>query len=215
MLNVELGGAKKLNVLLLGAHCDDIEIGCGGTFLRLVEENKIQSAKWVVFTSTPERRKEAQACAEYFLKDVASKEIVILDYKDTLLPESKPELKKALESFKTEFLPDVIFTHHRHDLHQDHKVLAELTWNSFRNHLVLEYEIPKYDGDLGHPNFFVSLHESVVSKKIQALLTYYVSQKQKHWFDAETFLSLLRVRGLEIASLTRYAEAFHVKKVSF
>ena len=153
--------------------------------------------------------------SEYFLKDVESKEINILDFRDTLLPESKPELKKVLESIKTDIVPDIIFTHHRHDLHQDHKVLSELTWNSFRNHLILEYEIPKYDGDLGHPNFFVSLHEKVVEKKIQALLTYYESQKQKHWFDAETFVSLLRVRGLEIASPTRYAEAFHVKKVSF
>ena len=164
MLNVDLGSNKKLNVLLLGAHCDDIEIGCGGTFLRLVEENKIQHAKWVVFTSTPDRKQEALASAEYFLKDVESKEINILDFRDTLLPESKPELKKVLESIKTDIVPDIIFTHHRHDLHQDHKVLSELTWNSFRNHLILEYEIPKYDGDLGHPNFFVSLHEKVGSK---------------------------------------------------
>jgi LmbE family N-acetylglucosaminyl deacetylase len=180
-----------------------------------VEEGRIQHAKWVVFTSTPERKQEALACAEFFLKDVKSKEICILDFKDTILPESKPALKQLLESFKKEFTPDVIFTHHRHDLHQDHKVLSELTWNSFRNHLILEYEIPKYDGDLGQPNFFVSLHEGMVSRKIEGLLTYYESQKQKHWFDSETFLSLLRVRGLEVASPTRYAEAFHVKKVSF
>ncbi|WP_276371997.1 PIG-L deacetylase family protein [Chryseolinea sp. H1M3-3] len=215
MLSVDFGNSKKLNLLLLGAHCDDIEIGCGGTLLRLVEENKIEHVKWVVFASTAERKKEAIDCAEFFLRGVESKEIVVLNFEDTILNESKSEIKNVLVSIKNNFSPDLIFTHHRHDLHQDHKLLSELTWNIFRNHLVLEYEIPKYDGDLGHPNFFITLEERYVTKKIKALLNYYVSQKQKHWFDNETFVSLLRVRGLEIASPTRYAEAFHVKKVSF
>lgn len=208
-------GDDKLSLLLLGAHCDDIEIGCGGTVLRLAQENKIEHIKWIVFASTEERKKEALDSANAFLDGVVSKEIMVLDFKDTMLAENKKEIKNLLETLKGSFSPDLIFTHHRNDLHQDHKLLSELTWNTFRNHFILEYEIPKYDGDLGHPNFFVTLAERVVSQKIQSLLTYYVSQKQKHWFDQQTFLSLLRVRGLEIASPTRYAEAFHAKKVSF
>ncbi len=215
MLSVDFGVSKKLNLLLIGAHCDDIEIGCGGTLLRLSEENKIDHVKWIVFASTEERKKEAVNCAEFFLRGVESKEIIVLDFEDTILNESKSEIKNVLISIKNDFSPDLIFTHHRHDLHQDHELLSELTWNVFRNHLILEYEIPKYDGDLGHPNFFITLEERYVAQKIKALLNYYVSQKQKHWFDNETFVSLLRVRGLEIASPTRYAEAFHVKKVSF
>lgn len=215
MLPVDFGVSKKLNLLLIGAHCDDIEIGCGGTLLRLAEENKIGHVKWIVFASTEERKNEAINCAEFFLRGIESKEIVVLDFEDTILNESKSEIKNVLISIKNDFSPDLIFTHHRHDLHQDHELLGELTWNVFRNHLILEYEIPKYDGDLGHPNFFITLEEKYVAQKIKALLNYYVSQKQKHWFDNETFVSLLRVRGLEIASPTRYAEAFHVKKVSF
>jgi LmbE family N-acetylglucosaminyl deacetylase len=215
MLSVDFGKNKNLDVLLLGAHCDDIEIGCGGTLLRLISEDRVQHVKWIVFTSTEERKSEAIASAQHFLKDIKSKEIIVLDFKDTVLADSKHEVKLYLQSVKSGFLPDLIFTHHRNDLHQDHKLLSELTWNTFRNHLILEYEIPKYDGDLGHPNFFITLDEHLVSQKIQALLHYYNSQREKHWFDKETFISLLRVRGLEIASPTRYAEAFHVKKVSY
>lgn len=215
MLSVDFGKNKKLDILSLGAHCDDIEIGCGGTLLRLINEDRVQHVKWIVFTSTEERKKEAIASAEHFLKNVNSKEIIVLDFKDTVLADSKQEVKLYLQSVKSGFFPDLIFTHHRNDLHQDHKLLSELTWNIFRNHLILEYEIPKYDGDLGHPNFFITLDEHLVSQKIEALLQYYESQKEKHWFDKETFVSLLRVRGLEIASPTRYAEAFHVKKVSY
>jgi LmbE family N-acetylglucosaminyl deacetylase len=216
MLTFDLSTAQKpLNLLLLGAHCDDIEIGCGATILRLANEHKIEHVKWVVLTSTEERKKEARESAEHFLKDIPSKEIIIYDFQDTILSEYRLEVKKTLELCKKNFSPDIIFTHHRHDLHQDHSLISELTWNIFRNHLILEYEIPKYDGDLSKPNFFVTVDEAFVSKKIQALLKYYPSQQVKHWFDRETFISLMRIRGLEIASPTRYAEAFHVKKVQF
>ena len=215
MLAVDFGAKSKLNLLLLGAHCDDIEIGCGGTVLRLIADDRIEHIKWIVFASTEERKTEAIACAEHFLRNVSSKEIVVLNFRDTVLADNREEIKKLLGAIKISFSPDLIFTHHRNDLHQDHKLLSEVTWNVCRNHLILEYEIPKYDGDLGHPNFFVTLDKAFVQQKIDALLEFYGSQKEKHWFDEETFLSLLRVRGLEVASPTRYAEAFHVKKVSY
>ena len=214
MLPVDFGDGK-LNLLALGAHCDDIEIGCGGTLLRLIADDRIAHIHWVVFTSIEERRKEAIACAEHFLRNVPSKEITVLNFRDTVLADNKEDVKRFLNDAKAKRQPDLIFTHHRNDLHQDHKLLSEVTWNVFRNHFILKYEIPKYDGDLGHPNFFVTLEKSFVQRKIDALLEYYVTQREKHWFDEETFLSLLRVRGLEKASPTRYAEAFHVKKVSY
>jgi LmbE family N-acetylglucosaminyl deacetylase len=214
MFTFDFNSAQKpLNILLLGAHCDDIEIGCGATLLRLSKEQKINHVKWVVLTSTDERKQEARASAEHFLKDIPSKEIIIYDFNDSILGENKLEVKNFLELCKKNFSPDIIFTHHRHDLHQDHSLISELTWNTFRNHLILEYEIPKYDGDLNKPNFFVTVEEEFVNLKIQALLKYYVSQHVKHWFDRETFISLMRIRGLEVASPTRYAEAFHVNKV--
>ncbi|MCB0668280.1 MAG: PIG-L family deacetylase [Saprospiraceae bacterium] len=203
---------KKLDVLCLGAHCDDIEIGCGGTLLQWIAENKINRVLWVVFSSNELRRKEAERSADRFLQGVNQVEVHILNYRDAFLQYHGLEVKEEFEKLKQMINPDVVFTHYRDDRHQDHRLLSDLAWNTFRNHLVLEYEIPKYDGDLGVTNAFVALENSVVEKKISILLQYFESQKGKHWFDEETFKSLLRIRGLECSSPTRYAESFYLRK---
>lgn len=215
MLNLQFGkrlgeGESALNLLLLGAHCDDIEIGCGATILRLVRECPIKHIKWVVFCANPVRELEARACAEEFLKNVPSKEIIIRDYKDGFLSQQYTDVKNFFEQIKQDIDPDVVFTHYQHDLHQDHRLLSELAWNTFRNHLILEYEIPKYDGDLGNPPCFVVLNESDVNAKVTHLMACYASQRDKHWFDEETFRSILRLRGMQSAS--RYAEGFYCRK---
>jgi len=176
-------------------------------------EQKIKEIYWVVFTSNSERKKEALNSASYFLSDFTSRRVDVKELKDGFLPYQGVEVKNYFEEIKS-FNPDVIFTHCRGDLHQDHRMVNELTWNTFRNHLILEYEIPKYDADLSYPNFFVPLEEEVVKKKIYGLQTSFTSQTGKHWFDEVTFTSLLRLRGLECASATKFAEAFHVRKLT-
>lgn len=214
-LDLNTNNPAGLNILCLGAHCDDIEIGCGGALLKLISEKKVKSIKWVVFASTPLRKKEAIASAELFLKDVVEKDIVVLDHKDAFLQFSAMEIKKYFEFIKKFFEPDLVFTHYRDDRHQDHRLLSDLTWNTFRNHMILEYEIPKYDGDLGIPNCFFRLTKGLAQQKAAILMDSFKSQKGKHWFDEETFLSLMRIRGLESASPNRYAEAFHCRKFIF
>ena len=203
--------AEGLRILYLGAHCDDIEIGCGGTIMRMSEEYTTQQVKWLVFTSTDTRAVEARTSAEYFLQKCKKKEIVIKNFRDGFLPYEAEAVKHVFEELKS-FQPDIVFTHCRHDMHQDHRVVCELTWNTFRDHLIFEYEIPKYEGDLGSPNCFVPLEETVAEKKVQAIVDNYGSQASKQWFDKETFFSIMRIRGLESASKTRYAEAFYVRK---
>jgi LmbE family N-acetylglucosaminyl deacetylase len=204
-------GSSGLNLLLLGAHCDDIEIGCGGTILRLLREYPVNHVKWVVFCSNPVREKEARNCAEEFLDGVVSKEIIIKDFRDGYLSQQYTEVKDFFEQLKQEGNPDLIFTHYQHDLHQDHRLLSQLAWNTFRNHLILEYEIPKYDGDTGSPPFFVVLDERDVKGKVRKLMDCYDSQRSKHWFDEETFVSILRLRGMQSAA--RYAEGFYCRKI--
>jgi LmbE family N-acetylglucosaminyl deacetylase len=199
-----------LRILLLGAHCDDIEIGCGGTIMRLIKDFKIKAVKWVVFTSNPARAEEARKCADVFLQGSAS-EVIVHDMRDGHLPFEGAKVKERFEELKA-FQPDIIFTHARHDRHQDHKMLAEMTWNTFRDHTILEYEIPKYEGDLGHPNLLVTIDAGMAAKKADAIVGGYPSQGSKQWFDKDTFLSLMRIRGLESASPTRYAEGFYVSK---
>lgn len=212
MLSVNFAGKPEgLKVLCLGAHCDDIEIGCGGTIMRLTRECKIQHLKWVVFTSSDERKAEAEKSAEYFTEKCNEKEVIVKKFKDGFLPYKAEEIKGLFEELKP-FNPDIIFTHYRYDLHQDHRMVCELTWNTFRNHLIFEYEIPKYDGDFGTPNCFVVLDSEIVKKKIKAVMDYFKSQKSKQWFDEETFFSLMRIRGIESASPTKYAEAFYARK---
>ena len=204
------GGLKK--ILLLGAHCDDIEIGCGGAVLRLVEENPQAEFLWVVFASNPIRKSEALACAEAFLQGAAKHEIVIHAYRDGFLPNHWAEVKDDFEAIKKRFNPDLILTHCRQDLHQDHRIVSDLTWNTWRDHLILEYEIPKYDGDMGIPNFFVRLDQAKCDAKIAYLMKHYATQAGKQWFMEDTFRALLRLRGMEANSPTRYAEAFFGRK---
>ncbi|MCB0589443.1 MAG: PIG-L family deacetylase [Phaeodactylibacter sp.] len=212
-LQFETGGRKGLDILCLGAHCDDIEIGCGGALLKLIREYPVRHVKWVVFTSNEQRKEEALHSADEFLQGVESRDVRVLDYRDAFLPFYAREIKEYFEAVQKEFTPNLVFTHYREDRHQDHRLLSELAWNTFRNHLILEYEIPKYDGDLGMPNCFVQLTEEQAHRKAEILLNCFASQKKKHWFDKETFLALLRIRGMESASPTRYAEAFHLRKM--
>ena len=208
MIEVSLGQVQ--NVLCLGAHADDIEIGCGGTVLKLIRNRPTLNIRWIVFSAGGPRVKEARASAGAFLAGARSK-IDIKRFRDSFFPSQAEEIKNCFESIKQDFQPDVVFTHYRDDRHQDHRVLSDLTWNTFRNHLILEYEIPKYDGDMGIPNFFVSLDQSVCAAKVGNILRFFQSQADKHWFSEETFMSLMRLRGIECAST--HAEAFFCRKM--
>jgi LmbE family N-acetylglucosaminyl deacetylase len=201
--------SDKLNILCLGAHSDDVEIGCGGTILRLLAEREAV-VWWVVFGCSGPRVVEAQESAESFLENASAKHIEIYGFRDAFFPYAGPEIKERFEALKQAISPDLIFTHARHDLHQDHRLLNELTWNTFRGNLILEYEIPKYDADLGSPNLFVRLEPETVEKKLQRLTRFFATQRDKRWFDDETFRGLLRLRGVEAG--VRYAEAFYCRK---
>ncbi|KAB8333296.1 PIG-L family deacetylase [Scytonema tolypothrichoides VB-61278] len=206
---------SEYRILCLGAHCDDIEIGCGGTILKLIENYQNIILYWVIFSSNKEREQEAQESANLFLKELQKKKVIIKNFRDGFLPFQGIELKECFEELKQEFSPDIIFTHSRDDRHQDHRLISDLTWNTFRNHLILEYEIPKYDGDLGIPNFFVHLDEALCRRKIQYILDAFPSQNKKQWFTEETFRSILRIRGIESNSPSQYAEGFHCRKIFF
>jgi LmbE family N-acetylglucosaminyl deacetylase len=215
MVDLRLGSAEcpLRRILCLGSHCDDIEIGCGGTILRLLREHPEVEIYWLVFSSTPVRRREAARAASLFLASAKKKKVVIRNYRDTLFPSQQERIKGEFEKLKKTFSPDLILTHYRHDLHQDHRVICELTWNTFRSHLILEYEIPKYDGDLGAPNFFVGLDRATCERKAQHILDSFVSQRPKQWFTAETFMGLQRIRGIVANSPGGYAEGFHCRKL--
>lgn len=210
-----LQGSGPLRVLALGAHCDDVEIGCGGTLLRLAAERRPFEVRWVAFCSNPARAEEGRASASAFLEGAARAEVTIHDHRDGFLPDSWAAVKERMEALKQEFAPEVIFTHFRADLHQDHRVVSDLTWNTWRNHLILEYEIPKFDGDLGVPNFFAPLPRSMLEKKIALLLQHFPSQRDKAWFSPELFRALPRIRGMECAAPEGLAEAFHCRKAVF
>lgn len=213
MLGLDLVGASRpiRRVLAVGCHADDIEIGCGATLLAVTRAQPEVAVTWVVLAAAGERADEARAGAEAFLVEAGSTDVLVHDFRDGFLPYSGGAVKDAFESLKP-VDPDLVFTHARADLHQDHRLACELTWNTFRDHLVLEYEIPKYDGDLGTPNVFVPLSEEQVDEKLRLIRDTYGSQAGKHWFDDELFRSLLRLRGMEAA--TRYAEAFTCPKLS-
>ncbi len=210
---LKIPGLKHL--LCLGAHCDDIEIGCGGTIQRLIAEYPGLQVTWVVFTSNEKRKLEAEKAADLFLEAVVNKQIIVKDFRDGFLPYSGLAVKEAFEALKSLVQPELILTHYRQDLHQDHRLISELTWNTWRNHLIWEYEIPKYDGDLGIPNGFVELNETQTQRKIKLIKECYPSQWGKNWFSEETFLSLMRIRGMECQASSRYAEAFHCRKMFF
>lgn len=206
-----LGGVRR--VLCIGAHSDDIEIGCGGTLLHLIGKTPGLEVYWIVFCSNARREVEAARSAAWYLRKVRKKKVVIKSHRDGFLPYLGGEVKDCFEELKREIQPDLIFTHCRHDLHQDHRFLCELTWNTYRSHLILEYEIPKYDADLRSPNFFVPLSKSICRNKVQSLLRFFGTQRNKHWFSEDLFMSLLRIRGIESDSPTQLAEGFYSRKL--
>ena len=210
-LALDLSAAPPATVLALGAHCDDIEIGCGGTLLRLREANPAVEIRCVIFCSDAQRGAETRACIARLLGPATAERMRLLPHRDGYLPHAGPALKDAFEALKQDPAPELIFTHWGRDLHQDHRVVSELTWNTFRDHLILEYEIPKYDGDLGAPNAFVALSDDDLKRKVDALLEAYASQRGKRWFDADPFRALARLRGVECQQ--RWAEAFYSRKL--
>jgi LmbE family N-acetylglucosaminyl deacetylase len=196
----------------VGAHSDDIEIGCGGLVLRLVKARRVAAVDWVVFSGSGARAKEARASARLFLRGAPRVQVRVLNFRDGFFPYDSA-VKEAFERLKRTTRPDLILTHYRDDRHQDHRVLSDLTWNTFRDHAILEYEIPKYDGDLGTPSVFVPIDRATSLQKARHLMDAFGTQRDKHWFSAETFLSLLRVRGMECRSPTGFAEAFYSRKL--
>ncbi|HEU0041466.1 MAG TPA: PIG-L family deacetylase [Jiangellaceae bacterium] len=212
-LSLPEGREDPLDILCLGAHCDDIEIGCGGTVLRLVEQYPDARFHWVVLASNDVRAAEAQAAAEHFLDGAGKADIRIERFRESYFPWVGADIKDYFEELKADVDPDLILTHHRHDRHQDHRLVADLTWNTWRDHLILEYEIPKYDGDLGSPNVFVTLDEATAQRKVDGILTHFPSQHRRAWFDADMFRGLLRLRGMEANAPGRFAEGFYGTKV--
>lgn len=201
------------HVLCLGAHCDDIEIGCGGTVLRLIQERPEIAFTWVVFSSTPERAAEAKRSATLFLSGAAKAEVIVKDFRDGFFPFLGHSVKEFFEQLKVVCQPDLVLTHTDDDRHQDHRLISELTWNTYRDQLILEYEVPKYDGDLGRPNVYVPLSEDHVFAKVRHLVEAFETQANKDWFTAETFRSLMRLRGLECRAQDGYAEGFIGRKI--
>ena len=200
------------SILCLGAHSDDIEIGCGGTLLYLQCTLSPVKFYWVVFSASELRGQEARKSAELFTEG-CEKEIILKEYRDGFLPYNGATVKDFFEETKSRVNPDLIFTHWRGDAHQDHRLVSELTWNTFRDHLILEYEIPKYDGDLGQPSVFVPVEPALCQRKVRSIMDVFQSQHSKHWFRHDTFLSLMRLRGVECNAAGGYAEAFHCRKM--
>jgi len=203
---------SPLKILCLGAHADDIEIGCGGTILQLAKQYPNCVLHWVVFSADGIRSREAKQSAALFAGSATIRGPQIKSFRDGFMPYFGGEVKAAFEELK-EVSPNVVFTHTRQDAHQDHRLLAELTWNTFRDHLILEYEIPKYDGDMGQPSIFVPLDAATCKKKVDSIMEAFRSQHDKRWFQPETFYSLMRLRGMECNSSSGYAEAFYGRKL--
>jgi LmbE family N-acetylglucosaminyl deacetylase len=212
MLKMRFGDVRSL--LCIGCHADDIEIGCGGTLLRMLAERSGIDVRWVVLSADGDRAHEAVASAKAFLSDAATHRVMIKNFRDSFFPYAGQNIKEFLHELSYEVSPDLIFTHYRKDEHQDHRTVSELTRCAFRDHLIMEYEIPKYDGDLGRPNIFVPLDESICRRKVETITGTFVTQQNKQWFSDDTFWSVLRIRGLECNSKSRYAEGFHCHKLT-
>jgi LmbE family N-acetylglucosaminyl deacetylase len=212
-LSLSSDAGRPPKVLCLGAHSDDIEIGCGGTILRLVEQYPGCVLHWVVFSALGVRAGEAQIAATLFGGNAIVHGPLLKSFQDGFMPFSGAEVKDLFEELKQTVRPDLILTHSRMDAHQDHRLIGELTWNTYRDHLILEYEIPKYDGDLGRPCVFVPLEERQYQRKVRYLMEAFPSQHPKRWFQPETFLSLMRLRGMECNSPSGHAEAFYCRKL--
>ena len=215
MIALSLSGARSgaLRILCLGCHSDDVEIGCGGTILRLAEERPDCVFHWVVFSAIGVRAAEAQQAVAQFVDPSRLAGLMLKTFPDGFMPFAGADVKAAFEELKQSVSPDLIFTHSRKDAHQDHRLIAELTWNTFRDHLILEYEIPKYDGDMGQPNVFVPLPTAICERKVDLIMKTFRSQCSKQWFQRETFLSLMRLRGMECNAPGGYAEAFFGRKL--
>jgi len=212
MLPLSLPGRDPLKVLCLGAHCDDIEIGCAGTLMTLQERHPGSSFEWVVFTREDGRENESREAASR-IHPAGSATVEVLDFRMSYLPYEGTRVKDWFEALKSRASPDLVFTHRLEDRHQDHRLIAELSWNVFRNHLILEYEIPKYEGDLGHPNMYVPLAPAVVERKLELLMTCFPSQHPRAWFTRDLFAAHMRLRGIECNAASGSAEAFHARKV--
>lgn len=215
MLNLALARPDRPlgRILCVGAHSDDIEIGCGGALLTLIGRYPDVAVDWVVFSGKGERRTEALESAASFLEGVHTRTVTVHDFRDGYFPFQGAEVKDCFEALKQNPPPDLVFTHRRDDRHQDHRLLAELAYNTFRDHLVLEYEIPKYDGDLGAPNVFVPLAEGACERKVALLMRHFATQRSRDWFTSETFRGLMRLRGIESRAASGYAEGFYGHKV--
>ncbi len=207
-------GASIESVLFLGAHCDDIEIGCGGTIQSLVAARPNVRIRWVTLSSNVVRAEETRRAASRFLSGAKHTDVRIESFRNSFFPYCGADIKAYFERLKQEFNPDIVFTHYRHDLHQDHRVVNELTWNTYRNHLIFEYEIPKFDGDLGSPNGFSALTRAQLDFKTKVLLECFETERTKSWFTRETFEALARLRGIECNAPEGFAEAFYMRKVN-
>ena len=214
MIQLALSGKtnRPSRVLVLGAHSDDIEIGCGGAILGLAKQFPECVFDWVVFSAVGARKDEARRAAALFLQPPQLTEPILKDFRDGFMPFAGAEVKSVFEELKRNVSPDLVFTHNRKDAHQDHRLIADLTWNTFRDHLILEYEIPKYDGDLGQPNVFMPLDKKICDSKVGFLMEAFQTQRSKRWFDPQTFLGLMRIRGMECNAASGYAEAFYCRK---
>lgn len=204
---------ERLAVLCLGAHSDDIEIGAGGTLMQWIATGAKLDVVWCVLSARGEREDEARRSAAAFLSGAASTRIEVMNFKDGFFPAESEQIKGWFEALKLRVQPGLILTHRRDDAHQDHREVCRHTWSTFRDHLVLEYEIPKWDGDLGRPNLYVPLGASVLERKMDLLLAHFGSQRSKDWFDRDTFAGLARLRGMECRAPERYAEAFFANKL--
>lgn len=212
-LNLEAPLGRRLEVLCIGAHCDDIEIGCGGSIIALQQRHPECRIHWFVLTSTPARRDEAAAAAQAFVQNSSRGEVFIGKLPDGLLPAHFTQVKRQFEDVKRDVVPDLVFTHHGSDRHQDHCLVSQVTWQTFREHMIWEYEIPKYDGDLATPNMYVPLSAAIAQEKIEVTMRSFPSQTSKSWFKAENFSAVMRMRGVECRAESGFAEAFHCRKL--
>jgi LmbE family N-acetylglucosaminyl deacetylase len=208
------GHGDRLSVLCLGAHSDDIEIGVGATLLGMMDHGVRLEVHWCVLSGAGDREKEAKASAVDFLSNATGTQIEVMSFRDGFFPEQGDAIKSWFEVLKRRANPDIIFTHRRDDAHQDHRQVCRLTWNTFRDHCIFEYEIPKWDGDIGQPNLYVPVSASSLQRKVELLISHFGSQRSKQWFDSETFRGLARLRGMECRAPEGYAEAFVARKIT-
>jgi LmbE family N-acetylglucosaminyl deacetylase len=212
VLQLELGARQPFRILVVGAHSDDIEIGCGGTILSLIR-SRPTAVHWVVLSAQAEREDEARRSASAFLAGAIHQDVRTSHFRDGFFPFEGAAIKEYFETLKADVAPDLVFTHRLDDRHQDHRLVGELTWNTFRSHAILEYEVPKYEGDLGQPNVFVPLDAEVSRRKVELLMATYATQRSKRWFTEDLFTAILRLRGMEAGLSGGHAEAFYARKL--